>query len=173
MNVVSFYSKLIYCEFNYQIMNYNLLKHLTGLLCSVSCFTAIAQQDNVVVGGDVFGDSGSIAFTVGQLNYYTFSDVINSIDEGVQKAYKPLKNLGTDKWDLAVGIAVYPNPTVNELHIDMPNFKVSTFSYNLYDVQGKLLLSNGIKEQLTLVNTDFLPSGTYMLKIMRGKESMQ
>ncbi|KFC23692.1 T9SS type A sorting domain-containing protein [Epilithonimonas lactis] len=61
-------------------------------------------------------------------------------------------------------VLVYPNPTVDIVHIDSKNMK----SVALYDMNGKKLLESNTNE----VNVSKLPKGVYVLKIVTADNSI-
>lgn len=61
-------------------------------------------------------------------------------------------------------VLVYPNPTVDVVHIDSKNMK----SVALYDMNGKKLLESNTNE----VNVSKLPKGVYVLKIVTADNSI-
>lgn len=61
-------------------------------------------------------------------------------------------------------VLVYPNPSVDVVHIDSKNMK----SVALYDMNGKKLLESNTNE----VNVSKLPKGVYVLKIVTADNSI-
>ena len=57
---------------------------------------------------------------------------------------------------------IYPNPVLNALHIH--SGKIGQHPYQLYTLDGRLLLKGVCQEDATL-NLQHLPSGLYLLKI--------
>ena len=69
---------------------------------------------------------------------------------------------------------VYPNPTVNELHITL-NEKISGKTMlNIYDQQGRLVQTKTIYKNISILSESFnvrnLASGSYVLQIVSGIE---
>lgn len=68
----------------------------------------------------------------------------------------------------ALGIAVYPNPVGELLHIEG-----EIDAYSLYSPQGKLLqTATEIHTQNQRIELDQYPAGLYLLRIQRGKKSV-
>ncbi len=61
-------------------------------------------------------------------------------------------------------IAVYPNPTTSELHIDLEHEAPSQVA--IYDLQGRLVLSHSIAARGTL-DVSQLPEGMYVIRVER------
>lgn len=75
----------------------------------------------------------------------------------------PAGVLGVDE-QLANSFVVYPNPTSNELRIE--GITLDTFSYNVVDIQGRVVLKNSFELNGNTINTSKLNSGVYFLNIL-------
>jgi hypothetical protein len=60
----------------------------------------------------------------------------------------------------------YPNPTSDNLFLQIGNFNNEKLSYQIFDTQGKLLSNGKIKFPLTQVNMNNLPSAIYFIKVV-------
>jgi len=60
------------------------------LMCIFSS-SSIAQESANTAGGDIFGSSGSVAFSIGQVVYTTHSEVSGIKAQGVQQRYERAK----------------------------------------------------------------------------------
>jgi alpha-tubulin suppressor-like RCC1 family protein len=65
-----------------------------------------------------------------------------------------------------IPLSVYPNPTADNLTLQVDNYKNENLSYQLYDMQGKLLSNEPIVAQQTQIIMDMLPSATYFVHIV-------
>jgi hypothetical protein len=70
-------------------------------------------------------------------------------------------------------ISVFPNPVSKTLHLQMNNAVVSANSFQLIDVNGKVVLSKNIATAKGFNNFDFdisgLQTGTYFVRWGREK----
>ena len=235
-------------------------KKLKGILLLFSCISLsnlFAQKGIVTSGGNAIGSSGTVSYTVGQIDFIAASNATGSISQGVQQPILPsllpitLLDLNakkqTDKvqinWETSTEVnsskffvqrskngndfttikqvqaagnsmfplkystlddnpvngtnyyrislidkdgssvfskivsvnftnkgivtIVYPNPTKNNfvLRVSDPS-GTTTLQYSLFDVNGKLLLSNIITKTETTVQVNQLAAGTYFLKVL-------
>ncbi|MCP4550548.1 MAG: T9SS type A sorting domain-containing protein, partial [Bacteroidetes bacterium] len=62
-------------------------------------------------------------------------------------------------------LLAYPNPTKDFVILKINNNDLSNFNYLLYDVNGRLIRSNKITSNETLIPFSFLAPATYFLKI--------
>ena len=128
-----------------------------GTFCS-------AQTSVNTSGGNANGSGGSVAFSVGQVVYTTIKDTSASISMGVQQTYD-IKNVGLNEAALKISLVAYPNPTTNDLTLVVNEFKNEKLTYQLIDMQGKLVLLGNIAAQQTQVNTTALAAATYFLHV--------
>ena len=71
-----------------------------------------------------------------------------------------------------ITLSVYPNPFVNAVNIVGSSLnEVNGKTVTLYDITGKLFISQKISSQKTSLNVSKLPSGMYLLKIDGGTDS--
>jgi hypothetical protein len=70
-----------------------------------------------------------------------------------------------------ITISVYPNPFSNQITISCKNdVDINGKTIKLFDVTGKLFLTQIIATQKTSINVSNLPSGMYFLKVEGGSE---
>lgn len=144
-------------------IQHSLLKVL--LLCA--CFTS-AQSTISASGGDASGSGGSMAYSLGQVVYNTYSNNDFIWSQGVQQAYE-VSTLSVSTPNLEGTLTAYPNPTMHQITLDVENFKGQDWSYTLFDLQGRLLKSASIKSSHTSINmSQFLPA-TYLI-VIRDQE---
>jgi opacity protein-like surface antigen len=134
----------------------------TGLLCS--CF-AQAQESVNSSGGDANGSGGSAAYSIGQIIYTTNTDASGTLSQGVQQAYE-IFTIGIEEPEMAISLSVFPNPTSDNLTLEIGDYFDAKLSYQLMDIQGKLLDSKLIEAQQTRINMNSLPSATYFLNVV-------
>ena len=67
---------------------------------------------------------------------------------------------------ITLNISVYPNPFTSQINI---SYKKAVENLNsaakLYDMTGKLLITQAIQKQTTIINVNALPQGIYILKV--------
>ena len=140
-------------------------------LLLLSCGIAVqAQQTSVAAGASASGSGGNVSYSVGQVVYTTNNGTNGSVSQGIQKAYEIIP-LGITEKNQSVLLTAYPNPTTNNLTLDIKDYKNEKLSYELIDYQGKILISKQISGKQTQVNTESLPSGVYIIKILDQKNS--
>jgi hypothetical protein len=71
-----------------------------------------------------------------------------------------------------VAIKVYPNPVIDELKIQCLGLSSSDFEVNIFDLNGKLLLSAPLLLFQQSIDVSLLPSGNYFLKIGNDRQTI-
>ena len=128
----------------------------------------IGQESVNTTGGDVFGNSGTISYSVGQLVYQSFSGNTISVSQGVQQTYI-ISTIGLTDSDLQISISLYPNPTSNDLTLDLNVNNIEKYSFELYDLQGNLLMNNQVTAHKTVIETSNLPTSSYLIHLFNEK----
>jgi hypothetical protein len=132
----------------------------------VSCTSLLhAQQSVNTSGGSASGGGGSVTFSVGQVMYTSVADSTGQVSQGVQQAYE-IFNVGIKESMLNISLAVFPNPTSNNLTLSINDYKKEKLTYQLFDLQGKLLISGDVTTKQTEINTSALASASYFVHVL-------
>ena len=136
-----------------------------------------AQQIHASVnasGGNATGSGGSVSYSVGQVFYTTASGTNASVSEGVQQPYEISVFTGLkDNTAIDLLYTVYPNPTSGKLTLKLDATTlpdVKSMIYQLYDVNGKLIRSDQLKEKETSIEMSDLTTSSYYLRIIKSKK---
>ena len=126
---------------------------------------AQAQEYANASGGDATGSGGTVAYSVGQVVYTTNTGGTGSVAQGVQHAYE-IFTVGIKETNLNISLTAFPNPTTENLTLQISAYNNEQLSYQLFDIQGKLLSNGQILEQQTQINMNSLPPATYFINIV-------
>ncbi|MEX1001907.1 MAG: T9SS type A sorting domain-containing protein [Crocinitomicaceae bacterium] len=126
---------------------------------------AQAQESSNASGGDALGSGGTVAYSVGQVVYTTNTDASGTVSQGVQQAYE-IFTVGIKETELNISLSVFPNPTADNLTLQISNYNNEKLAYQLYDMQGKLLSNGQVTAQQTQINTSNLPPATYFINVV-------
>lgn len=127
-----------------------------------------AQESSTATGGDATGSGGTVAYSVGQVVFSANTDASGTVSQGVQQTYETF-TLGIKETELNISLSVFPNPTVNNLTLQISDYNNQKLSYQLYDMLGKLLNSGQVTTEQTQINTSNLPSATYFINVLNHK----
>jgi hypothetical protein len=148
------------------IMTKSKSRPITLLLAALLWMSAAKAQESVnVAGGDASGSGGSISYSVGQVDYTTNTDVSGTVSQGVQQPYE-IFTVEIKETELNISLSVFPNPTTNNLTLLISDYSNEKLSYQLFDMQGKLLNKGQVSAQKTQINTASLPSATYFISVV-------
>ncbi len=138
---------------------------------------AHAQESVTTTGGNVSGTGGSISYSVGQVFYTIATGTNGSVVQGVQQPYEISEVTGIEEAkDINLSISVYPNPTNDFLTLELDaerSRSTQSMSYQLYDINGKLLQSEKITgNQTNIVMSEFAVA-TYFVKVIQGNKEIK
>jgi hypothetical protein len=135
---------------------------LTGLLWAG---LAQAQESTNASGADATGSGGSVAYSVGQVVYTSSTGSTGTVGQGVQHAYEIL-TLGINQTALDISLTAFPNPTADNLTLQISGYNKEKLTYQLFDMQGKLLSRGQIVAQQTQINMNGLSATTYFVYVL-------
>jgi hypothetical protein len=141
-------------------------------ICILLSGHSILQAQSAVSasGGNGTGSGGSVSYTIGQVNYTNFSGEGGSVSLGVQQPNLFL-NVGIHEADITLSASVFPNPANSSTSLRLEGENTSAvedgLTYNLYDINGKLLQQQDIQSSLTTIPMDKFAEGVYILQVTR------
>ena len=135
------------------------------LVCLLWAGRAQAQESANTTGGDATGLGGTVAYSIGQVVYTTQNSSTGSVAQGVQHAYD-VYAIGIEHNELNVAMDVYPNPTSDNIILQIPDFNNQQLWYRLLDAQGKIIVREKIITQQSAINMYNLSSATYFLQVV-------
>ncbi|MBN2613452.1 MAG: T9SS type A sorting domain-containing protein [Bacteroidales bacterium] len=125
-----------------------------------------AQQAIPAAGGNASGSGGSVSYSVGQVVYTTITGTTGSVAQGVLQPYEISVISGIEEAaEIILQCEVFPNPVTDVLWLTVKNFNLPAISFQMYDMNGKLLKNGKIVSDKTSFETGNLTPATYYLKI--------
>jgi len=150
------------------------LKYKKHILHAVFVFMGVgglhAQQIVPASGGDAVGSGGSSSYTVGQVVYTTNTGANGSLAQGIQQPYEISTLVGLEVTQINLELSAYPNPTNNVIHLSIGNYENEKLSYQLYDVQGRLLVGKPVKDNRTSINLQDFSGSSYLLNVLNNNQ---
>ena len=140
------------------------------LLCAlhVQC-----QQQVVSSAGNFHSNaSGSISWTLGELAVETLTTAGNILTQGFQQSRLTVVGIG-DIPALDFEIVVFPNPASDHLIIRTDKEQHENLYYQLYDLTGKLIVQDRIRETETTIAVNHLRAAVYLLRIIEGNRQVR
>ena len=134
--------------------------------------TTQAQQAATATGGDASGSGGTVAYSVGQVAYATNTGTNGSAAEGVQQPFE-IFIVGIKETPLNISLTAFPNPVIDILTLYVQDFNNEKLSYQLFDMQGKILMDNVITVNPTQLNMSGFPVATYFINVNKENKTVQ
>jgi len=140
-----------------------------SLYFGIFLFTTISvhgQQSAVSSGGDATEVTGSISYSVGQVFYTSVADESASVTQGIQQPYLISEQTGKrDIGEIALSYLIYPNPTTDRLVLNFGDIEFAGYVFQLYDINGRVLLSNKIESNVTDIDMSLYSPDIYILNV--------
>lgn len=143
------------------------------LLVVFGCYFQWAQaQQNTMAAGESFSSAtGSVSFSVGQIDYVSYQGSVQ-ISEGVQQPIIATVEENSLAEQLGIQFNVFPNPTNHLVTIQLSEF-VENLNYKLFDARGKNILLGNMLTESTLISLENLSAGMYIIQIYQNQQPIQ
>jgi len=119
-------------------------------------------------GTDATGSSGTVSYSVGQVFYtYIGSQSVYNIAQGIQHQ-ETIEKLALVENIVAKAEAfIFPNPTADFVNVNIKGIDLTAGqkSYQLYDLQGRLIKQNTINDIQSQISLNHLSPSIYILRI--------
>ena len=130
-----------------------------------------AQETVTAAGGEATGTGGTASYSVGQVVYTTNTGTNGSVAQGVQQPYEISVITGINETAINLEMIVYPNPTKNYLTLKVEDNV--NLSYQLYDLQGKVIEDKKVTADNTTIKMEALPKATYFLRVTDNNKTVK
>tara|TARA_B100000674_G_scaffold44090_1_gene30573 strand:- start:95140 stop:95646 length:507 start_codon:yes stop_codon:yes gene_type:complete len=145
-------------------------KHLLIGAFIGSSMTVFAQQDIVSTQGDSYSNSNNtIDFTIGEPVIETVSDGTNDVTQGFHQTQLTITSVKDYETDFILN--VFPNPTAQLLNVKVQ--QINNESYQIFDINGKLVLEGKLSNTNTVIDMAGLAEGTFILSIVRANQPVK
>ena len=148
-------------------------KNLGIIIVLLLCALHVQGQQQVVSSAGSFHSnaSGSVSWTLGELAIETLTTASNILTQGFQQSRLTVTGIG-DIPQLDFEIVVCPNPASDHLIIRTDKEQHENLYFQLYDLSGKIILQDRIRETETTIPLNHLRSAVYLLRIIEGNRQV-
>lgn len=155
-------------------MRHKKLKLSAIILLGLGLTGLQAQESVNATGGDASGSGGSVSYSVGQVVYTTNTGTNGSVTQGVQQPYEiSVVTAIEEAKGINLTVTAYPNPATDYLTLRIDEFEISNLSFQLYDMNGKLLQNEKITgNQTSIVMSNLVPAN-YFVKVIQGNKEVK
>jgi hypothetical protein len=147
------------------------MKILPLLYCLLAVHFLNAQKGIVASGGDATNSSGSISYSLGQVDYAAASNSTCAIYPGIQQPYEVFVS-SVDASFVNINLDLFPNPSFDFLNIRLVEFR-EKLHFQLMDLNGRIISESKILELQSQINMQDLPSATYLLSIYENGKAVK
>lgn len=133
----------------------------------------LAQNNTVSSGGVATGTNGTASYSFGQVFYNSSISGNGKVVQGLQQPYEVSVVTGINDLQINLKVAAYPNPITDYLTLTIEHPELSQFSYQLLDVQGKILKQEKLRNNNTNIKTNNLNNGIYFLKVLSKQKQLK
>jgi hypothetical protein len=132
-----------------------------------------AQQGTIAAGGIANGTGGNVSYSVGQVDYLNVVTENNgSVFQGLQLAYE-IYVTGVGLETISLQCSVYPNPTSDNLTLQVLDADTKNMIYRLYNMDGRLLKVDPLEGSTTSVGLGSYTSGVYILVVLENNRELK
>lgn len=133
-----------------------------------------AQEVVSASGGNASGGGGSTSYSVGQMVYTTNTGTNGSVAQGVQQPFEISVVIAIEEAQgITLQCSAYPNPTSDDLTLEVKDFDLAALTVQLYDITGKLLQNQKITARQTGITMKNLAPANYFVKVFQGKKEIK
>ena len=153
-------------------MKTKIITIIAVIALNTNSFAQTPPQQVISSGGDTHKNENiSISYTIGEtiIDTYKTSDII--LTQGFHQGTLTIVSIEEIN-EIQHEIIAYPNPASDHIYlkVDHKDFYNSNYSYQLYNLNGKLIQSGGIESSKTRISFTNLTTGTYIIKVFDGKQ---
>lgn len=146
----------------------------TLLLSGLGLTGLYAQETVPASGGNATGSNGTVSYSVGQVAYTTNAGTNGSVAQGVQQPYEISVMTSIEQANIiSLAFIAYPNPTVENVKLNIGNYKTDNLIYQLFDVSGKLIQNTKIESTETIIKMENLDHAAYFLKVIDNNKEVK
>ncbi|MBC7587631.1 MAG: T9SS type A sorting domain-containing protein [Chitinophagaceae bacterium] len=133
-------------------------------------------------GGNAFADSIGMVTAKGNSSSLSKYSLIDKLPAKGMNYYR-LKQVDKDgkfiysatvavNIDANIIVSCYPNPTSSIIKLDIGTIETNGYSYQLFDMNGKLLQTASLAQTLTLINMEALKAASYIIKVFNKEHEV-
>lgn len=127
--------------------------------------SAKSQESANTAGGNGTGAGGSVSYSVGQVAYTTNTSSSGNVAQGVQHAYE-IFTVGLMENDIAISLTAFPNPTIDNLIVQVEDVERLKLKFQLFDAQGRLVNNGELGTHQTIINMSELSPAVYFINVV-------
>ena len=146
------------------------MKTLLTLFVSCLMVSSVIAQSNIVAGGgDATSSTGSVSYSIGQIDFQYSSSADYSVSEGVQQTYSFDTALSIDDIQYDFQLSIWPNPSADEMNIEFTTSYELPLSLVITDVKGAIVGNRSVTQGQYSFDVNTWAAGTYYVNLSNGE----
>ena len=134
---------------------------------------SFAQSNTIAAGGNGSGSTGTVSFSIGQIDYMTQSGASGEINQGVQQPYEIVELNGVNTLNSGISLTIGPNPTSDKLILTADLSDNSELFYSLFDNNGKEIIREIRLMESNQIDISNQPVGMYQLQVRNSESTLK
>lgn len=136
-------------------------------------FSFFSQSSIAPLGENAYGSSGNISYSVGQIDYESFTGTNSRVHQGVQQPFEFFSFASIEEIDLPFTLEFGPNPTKNEVFISVTDYYKNDLEYVVTDSEGRTIMAKTSLNEKSILNFENRSPGTYLLIISNNQKQIK
>lgn len=151
-----------------------IISGVATLLTSALPFsTSMAQESISATGGEASGSGGSTSYTIGQAVYSINTGSNGTEVQGVQQPFEIMVLKTTEEAnDISLAISAYL-ATSGQIVLSVTKLDVLKYSYQLFDLNGKLLEKKKLEGNPTNIDMRKYPISVYLVRVFFDEKELK
>ncbi|TVQ88651.1 MAG: T9SS C-terminal target domain-containing protein [Bacteroidetes bacterium] len=134
--------------------------------CAIKFPSSLIAQEVISSAGDNFhNENGSISWTLGETLIDTYSSADIILTQGFQQPVLSVSTL-IEVPGLDFQFTAFPNPTRAQVFVSTDHDQAENLDYRLYDMLGRLVITNTLEGTQTSIDIENLLPGSYFLQVL-------
>ena len=142
-----------------------MLHHLLPFVMLLLPISGWAQRTISSSGGEGSGPGGTVSYTVGQVDFTSWTTESGSVAQGVQQPYEWLVTDVPDEDRPEILLDAWPNPTVEGITLSWSQAPTEPMSYRLMAANGDLVCEGRISGLSVHIPMQHLGAGNYVVQL--------
>lgn len=133
----------------------------------------VVSRSLIGVAGHNFTNSNlQVSYSVGEpmvMSYNTSGLILN---QGFQQNGAPFSTVGVVESSNYLDVSIFPNPSANLVHVEVPFVNLKSIQLNLFDASGKRIsCSRELNSKGYTLNIEHLSPGLYFINIQVNNQN--
>lgn len=131
-----------------------------------------AQEVIASTGNHFQNNQMQISWTLGESVIKTVSNSSTQLTQGFQQSQLIVTDISENPL-VNASILVYPNPTINQLHLKTDKLDNQKLHFSLFSMDGSLLLRKPMVSNLTEIQMSAYAPATYILRVSTANNTLK